>query len=145
MFLIIYNLITEIAESIEELADLLDKFHIYCSQWKLEVNHENTKVVIFGDKSKHPSLIKFNYQPREVVGCFVVLPKSRSFYQTKKHVVEQAQKALFGLYRKIRNLELPLDCQLKLFDNTIIAILTYGCGFGDMGILVLLNRFIQTL
>ena len=84
-----------------------------------------------------------------LVGCFkylgVVLPKSRSFYQTKKHVVEQALKALFGLYRKIRNLELPLDCKLKLFDNTIIAILTYGCGFGDMGILVLLNRFIQTL
>ena len=127
------------AESIEELQDLLDKFHIYCSQWKLKVNHEKTKVVIFGDKSKHPSLITFNDQPLEVVDCFkylgVVLPKSRSFYQTKKHVVEQARKALFGLYRKIRNLELPLDCQLKLFDNTIIPILTYGCevwGFGDL-------------
>ena len=96
-------------------------------------------MVIFGDKSKHPSLITFNDQPLEVVDCFkylgVVLPKSRSFYQTKKHVVEQARKALFGLYRKIRNLELPLDCQLKLFDNTIIPILTYGCevwGFGDL-------------
>ena len=28
------------AESIEELRYLLDKFHIYCSQWKLKVNHE---------------------------------------------------------------------------------------------------------
>ena len=75
----------------------------------------------------------------------MVLPKSRSFYQTKKHVVEQAWKALFGLYRKIRNLELPLDCQLKLFNNTIISILTYGCEVWDLGILVLLKRFIQTL
>ena len=53
--------------------------------------------------------------------------KSRSFYQTKAHIVEQARKTLFGLNRKIRNLELPIDCQLKLFDNTIIPILTYGC------------------
>ena len=30
---------------------------------------------------------------------------------------------------------LPVDCQIKLFDNTMFAILTYGCeiwGFGDI-------------
>ena len=120
---------------------MLDKFHIYCSnlKWKIIVNPEKSNVVIFGDKSKHPSLIKFIDQPLEVVDCFkflgVVLPKSRRFYQTKKHVVGQARKALFGLYRKIRNLELPLDCQFKLFDNTIIPILTHGCevwGYRDL-------------
>ena len=54
---------------------------------------------------------------------------------TKKHVVEQSRNALFALYRKIRNLDLPIDCQLKLFDNTIVPILTYGCevwGCGDL-------------
>ena len=75
------------AESIEELQDLLDKFLIYCSQWKLKVNHEKTKVVIFGDKSKHPSLIKFNDQPLEVVDCFkylgVILPKQEVFIKPK--------------------------------------------------------------
>ena len=80
------------------------------------MNSEKSKVVIFGDKSRHQSPISFNDQPLEVVDCFkylgVVLPKSRSFYQTKKHIVDQARKALFGLYRKIRNLELPIDCQL---------------------------------
>ena len=63
------------------------------------------------------SPISFNDQHLEVVDCLkyqeVVLPKSRSFYQTKKHIVDQARKALFGLYRKIRNLELPIDCQLN--------------------------------
>ena len=130
------------AESMEELQDLLDKFQIYCSQWKLKVNSEKSKVLIFGDKSRHRSPISFNDQPLEVVDCFkylgVVLPKSRSFYQSKKHIVDQARKALFGLYRKIRNLELPIDCQLKLFDNTIVPILTYGCeiwGYGDLTII----------
>ena len=41
------------AESMEELQDLLDKFQIYCSQWKLKVNSEKSKVVIFGDNSRH--------------------------------------------------------------------------------------------
>ena len=76
------------AESMEELQDLLDKFQIYCSQWKLKVNSEKSKVVIFGDKSRHRSPISFNDQPLEVVDCFkylgVVLPKSRSSYQSKK-------------------------------------------------------------
>ena len=31
------------AESIEEFRYLLDKFHIYRSQWKLTVNHENQR------------------------------------------------------------------------------------------------------
>ena len=35
-----------LAESMEELQDLLDKFQIYCSQWKLKMNSEKLKVVI---------------------------------------------------------------------------------------------------
>ena len=37
------------------------------------------------------------------------------------------------LFRKIRTLDLPIDCQIKLFDNTVLPILAYGCeiwGFG---------------
>ena len=47
----------------------------------------------------------------------------------KKHVVNQARKAFF------RNLDLSIACQLKLFDNLVVPILTYGCeiwGFGDL-------------
>jgi len=53
--------------------------------------------------------------------------KNRSFLQTKQHAVEQSRKALFCLYRKIRNLDLPIDCQLKLCDNTVLPVLLYGC------------------
>jgi len=41
------------------------------------------------------------------------------------------------MYRNIRNLDLPLDCQLKLFDSTIVPLLTYVCEdwcFGDLAI-----------
>ena len=39
------------------------------------------------------------------------------------------------VYTKIRNLYLHVDCQLKLFDNTVVPILLYACevwGYGDL-------------
>jgi len=56
----------------------------------------------------------------------------------KTQVVNQARKAMFCLYKKIRNLCLPIDCQLKLFDSTSLPMLTYGCevwGFGDLSMI----------
>ena len=44
-----------------------------------------------------------------------------------KNNVDQAKKAMRLLYKRIRNLNLPTDLQLKLFDHTIIPILLYGC------------------
>ena len=41
------------------------------------------------------------------------------------------------LYKRIYNLDLPLDLQLKLFDHTILPILTYACevwGFENLSI-----------
>ena len=34
---------------------------------------------------------------------------------------------MFLLYFRINNLNLPIDLQLKLFDHTVLPILTYGC------------------
>jgi hypothetical protein len=42
------------------------------------------------------------------------------------------------LYTKIFNLDLPIDIQLKLFDQTILPILTYNCeiwGFENIDII----------
>ena len=44
----------------------------------------------------------------------------------KKHIAEQANKALFSLLRKIRNLSLPLDGQIDLFNKAIKPFLPYG-------------------
>ena len=34
---------------------------------------------------------------------------------------------MYLLRRRIVNLHLPIDCQLKLFDQTVVPILLYGC------------------
>ena len=43
----------------------------------------------------------------------------------KNKLVEQSQKALYAVYYKIRNLRLPIDLQLKIFDSLVAPILLY--------------------
>ena len=95
--------------------------------------------MVFGERIKKAHNIKINGRAIEEVDTFkylgVLFSKTRSFFKTKQHVAEQARKAMFSLLKKSRNLYLPIDCQLKLFDSTILPILTYGCemwGFGDI-------------
>ena len=60
--------------------------------------------------------------------------------------MEQARKALYYLYTRINNLNLPIDLQLKLFDQTIVPILTYGSGFENIQILERLHtEFLRTI
>ena len=43
-----------------------------------------------------------------------------------KNNLDQARKAMHLLYKRIRNLKLPIDLQIQLFDHTIVTILLYG-------------------
>ena len=45
----------------------------------------------------------------------------------KKHNVEQARKAMHVLFKRIRNLDIPIDMQLFLLDHVILPIALYGC------------------
>jgi hypothetical protein len=49
------------------------------------------------------------------------------FCTARKKLLNQANKALYALYRKIRNLAIPIDVQLKLFDSLITPIFVYSC------------------
>jgi hypothetical protein len=44
-----------------------------------------------------------------------------------KRLIDQANKALYALYYKLRNLTIPSDLQLKLFDCLIAPIIVYSC------------------
>ena len=49
-------------------------------------------------------------------------------------MVAQAKKSLTLLNIRVRNLNIPIDLQLKLFESTIVPILIYGSeiwGFGN--------------
>ena len=66
----------------------------------------------------------------EIVDCYpylgLTLNYNGNFTVGKKKIVQQAQKALFALYSKIRNIPISIDVQIKLFDVLITPILLYG-------------------
>ena len=48
------------------------------------------------------------------------------FFKARSRLIEQARRASFVVIRKSRKLNLPVDLQLKLFDNMIAPIFLYG-------------------
>ena len=120
------------SESVHGMQHMLNVFSDYCDTWKLHVNFEKTKVVIFSrrrDKSK----TKFIFKDKDLLMSEnynylgVLFNFNNSFMNAKKKLCEQAQKALYSVYYKIRNINIPLDLQLKLFDTLVTPILLHGC------------------
>ena len=119
-----------IAQDTASLQKSLDDFYAYCTKWKLKINAEKSKTIIFGSRSKKTPQFKIGSNVVEIVDHYkylgIYFSKSGSFLYARKHIAEQARGALHLLYMRINNLHLPVDLQLKLFDNTVLPILTYG-------------------
>ena len=120
-----------LAESREDLQTALNSFEQYRQTWKLAVNIEKTKIVVFGRRKTKSELgFYFNNQKLEIGKQFknlgVIFSRSGSLHATIKHNCEQAGKAMFLLIRKLKSLDLLVDLQLELFDKMIKLILLYG-------------------
>ena len=119
-----------IAQEPESLQKSLDHFHAYCSKWKLKINHDKSKIITFGSRTNNALVFNLGPHELEIVDHYkylgVYFSKSGSFLYARKHIAAQARKTLHLLYMRINNLHLPVDLQLKLFDNTVLPILTYG-------------------
>ena len=131
----------------------LDRFNEYCQEWKLNVNIDKTKVVIFGARKTSSFDFTLGDQKIEITDKYkylgVYFSQSRSFLNARKHIVEQSKKAMHLLFCRIYNLNLPIDLQLKLFDHTVVPILTYACeiwGYENLDMLELIhNDFLRRI
>ena len=63
----------------------------------------------------------------------VYFSSNGSFYKARSHLVSQARKTMYLLYKRIDNLHSPIDLQLKLFDHTLSPILSYGSDLWSYG------------
>ena len=123
--------------------NLLNSFANYCNQWRLQINLNKKKIIIFGGNSRSNNLLfTLNGKPVESVKEFkylgVLFTQNGRFVQNIKKICELACKSMYLLRKRIVNLQLPVDCQLKLFDQTIVPILLYGsevCGFENLHVI----------
>ena len=144
IFILLYADDTVIlSESRTDLQLALNVFGQYCAEWKLTVNTDKTKILIFAkDRLSKYDKYYFNGKCLEIVNEYkylgIIFSRSGSFARTKKYLSDQANKAMFSLLKKIRVLNLPISMQIELFNKTIKPILLYGAeiyGFGNLDIL----------
>ena len=109
-----------ISQSADGLQHALSEFHTIVTNGNLLSTPIN--VFYFHDKVLE-SVKEYKY-------LGIIFSRSGSFFKAKKHLYEQAQKAIYGVIRKIRQFNLTLECQLDLFDKIVIwyfyMVLRYG-------------------
>ena len=142
-----------ICESADEFQTTLNNFVDYCKMWKLNINYDKTKKFIFGARKTDQFSFKMENKVIEIVKSYkylgVLMSSNGSFLNARKSIHERANKAMHLLYKRICNLNLPLDLQLKLFDSTILPIITYGSdvwGYENIEIMERIhNQFLRTI
>ena len=128
------------SDNANDFQNSLNHFGNYCNRWHLEVNTSKTKVVVFGIRAINNLSFKLCTQPLAITDHYldIAFSNNGSFLRARKHIAEQANKALHYLFMKVNNSDLPLDLVIKLFDHTVLPILTYGSevfGFENIEIL----------
>ena len=111
----------------------LNSLKEYCTDWDRTVNTDKTKIVIFS-KGKLRNLPRFTFDNAfiDIVSDYKYLGIIFNFNglfakAKKKHLVDQATKAMYAVITKARQLNLPIDLQFHLFDTLVLPILLYGC------------------
>ena len=107
--------------------------HNYCSDWRLKVNCDKTKVVVFSRGQVQTS--RYNFQLAgeaiEVVNDYkylgVLFNYNGKFRKGELALQAQATRALYSIVGKSRKYDLPVDIQIELFNTMVVPILTYGC------------------
>ena len=98
-----------------DFKDNLDIFYEYARKWQLDFNFDKTKILLFGTRNGDRFQFKIGNNIIQICKDFkylgVVFTISRSFCKAKKHNYDQARKAMHLLYKRIRNLILPIDLQ----------------------------------
>ena len=86
------------ADGAEEMQNCLNAFALYCRRWKLKINTEKTKIVIFGGRKKSNERFRFTLDDMiiETVDRYkylgvVFFSQSGSFLNARKHIVQQAK------------------------------------------------------
>ena len=121
-------ILSETEKGLQKCMSILEQ---HCNRWKLEVNLDKTKAIIFNSRKKiFDTDIKYNNTPVEQVYSHQYLGVNISFTgnlkQASMDLSAKATKALFSLKSKIKEYStLNVETLLKLFDTLIQPILTY--------------------
>ena len=120
------------AESPVALQHMIDSLHKYNKEWKLTLNVDKTKIVIFRNGGNIRENEKWFYDGTEIqiVNQFnylgMLFNYNGKFNETQKHVAQQGRKAYFAINSKLKSHYFNVQTQCSVFDTYVDSILSYS-------------------
>ena len=120
-----------LSESENGLQSSLDVLSTFCSNWKLQVNVDKSKIIVFNSNGKS-HINRFNYDNAVLQTvqkyCYlgITLKYNGNFNLATSVLMEKARKAWFKVKKTI-GLDNPCKLLEKLFDTLVTPILLYCC------------------
>lgn len=114
------------------LQNCLNSLESFCSTWLLEVNLNKTKIMIFQKTARKPKNIQFHYKNKQIeiaqeyTYLGIKLSPTGNFTLAQKTLCEKASNAMFKIHKYTNISKLSHRLAFKIFDATILPILTYG-------------------
>ena len=120
------------AETGCDLQESLNAYDNYCQRWRLKVNYQKTKIVIFskGKIRVYPNFYMGTVAidvVHEFIYLGVLFNYNGSFKKAIARQTQRASAAMFAIIRKMRELDLDIKTVLHLFDACVLPIALYGC------------------
>ena len=146
LFVLLYADDTVIfSDSINGLQVGLEKIKQYCERWKLFLNVNKCKIMIFsrGKVRNRPDFF-IGLEKIEIVDNFLYLGLKLN-YNNKMHVAQRdlydrASRAMFSLMKKAKECMLPVDLTIDLFEKTVVPVLTYACEIWGYDMIDIVNK-----
>jgi len=121
------------SESPSGLQHCINSVQKYCSGWRLAVNLNKSKIMIFSKRKTEKHSFYFYYGPNtvEIVDSYkylgIIFHFSGKFKESISNLADKARKAYFALKSKLPyNYNLSAKSWLKLYNSMIVPIITYG-------------------
>ena len=113
------------------LQSMLTNIKSYCNTWKLKINVNKTKVLIFEKGNQYTNYDFYLYNEKlEVVSSFKYLGinffKNGNWHRTQKCISEHASKAMHRLFSVFHKFEFSTKEKCKLFDQLVSPVLNYS-------------------
>ena len=124
-----------LAESEDDLQQLLDTVNRWCREWRMQINSSKTNIIHFRKMSSNKTNVTFHIggyaievvSQYKYLGC--VLTEHIDFSETAKVLAESAERALGALINKARNINgLTFNVYSKLYETSVMPIANYSAG-----------------
>ena len=106
------------AETHDDLQNILNKFGEYCNTWRLKANTDKTKVIVFS-RGRQSTNLKFtlNGSELEIVNEFnylgILFNRTGHFNKTIEKQAEKATKTMFEVLKEVEHITCQLNASLN--------------------------------